>query len=339
MACMLVAGPIAFCVYGADVCQSGSRKGNSQHEIFNNKKAQTKSAIKPGARPAKPKGAEISLVTDIACKVLLSGKMIATIQPEKEETIQLQKGTYDITFVSIENNEDRYTLEYVVEDNGICDFVEIKLIPIRNIRIEVENTKDIDIVKFEDKGKFGFKIRKKDIVVIPAQFDAVERFWESLAPVELDGKWGFVDRKGNIVIPCNYDYALVFNEGLAPVRSTDNRWGYIDKLGTVVIPFIYDEALWFGEGLAPVRTNGKYGFINTNGDFVIPCQYDGAWKFSEGLAAVQKNGKWGFIDRENKIRIPFKFDYSGEFSYGTAYIKYNGNYGEIDKQGNFTPSK
>ena len=64
--------------------------------------------------------------------------------------------------------------------------------------------------------------------------------------------------------------ALYFYEsdGLACVQI-NNKYGFIDKYGKEVIPLKYDYAGSFNERFAPVQVNGKYGFIDINGNIVI----------------------------------------------------------------------
>mgnify|MGYP003291734872 CR=1 FL=1 len=63
-----------------------------------------------------------------------------------------------------------------------------------------------------------------------------------------------------------------FSKGLAPVQQ-NGKCGFINTKGEVVIPCIYDEAGWFSEGLALVKQNGKWSIINTEGK-VIVAEYD-----------------------------------------------------------------
>jgi hypothetical protein len=63
------------------------------------------------------------------------------------------------------------------------------------------------------------------------KYDFASPFSEGLARVELNGKYGFVDREGKEIIPVKYDDAHVFEDGLALVMFNGN-WGYIDKNGT-----------------------------------------------------------------------------------------------------------
>ena len=55
-----------------------------------------------------------------------------------------------------------------------------------------------------------------------------------------DGKYGFVDKKGNVVVDYIYDDATEQNEyGFVAVKK-DGKWGAIDKDGKVVVEPIYN---------------------------------------------------------------------------------------------------
>ena len=202
-----------------------------------------------------------------------------------------------------------------------------------------------------------------------AKFDGVSSFREDYAAVEVNKKWGFIDKSGNMVIPCKYDFKpMRFSEGLASI-SLNEREGFIDKTGRVVIPFSYDVTDDFKDGLAQVIINDKYGFIDKTGKMVIPCKYDfasesfyeglarveikeklgfinktgrkviplkydSALDFKEGLARVELKGKLGFIDKTGRVVIPFIYDKVGEFNEGLADVVHNGKRGFIDKTGN-----
>jgi len=133
-------------------------------------------------------------------------------------------------------------------------------------------------------------------------------FSEGVASVQIDNKWGFINKKGELVIPCIFDWPYSFSEGLAAVYNYKNgkKMGFIDKKGEFVILCIYEYANDFYEGLARVKLNNKWGFIDKKGEFVIPCIYESASDlvsdcfidFSEGIARVKLNDKWGFIDKK-----------------------------------------
>ena len=64
----------------------------------------------------------------------------------------------------------------------------------------------------------------------------------------------------NISVKKKYNNIFDFSEGLASVEL-NGKWGFINKTGKEVIPLKYDDAYPFSEGLAKVKLNGKYGLI------------------------------------------------------------------------------
>src|SRR5215467_1020167 len=95
-----------------------------------------------------------------------------------------------------------------------------------------------------------------------------------------------MDNTGSVVIEPTYDEVYPFSNGLAPVEL-DGRWGYVDKTGVVVVPIHYDIGHMFSEGLASVKFDGKWGYIDTAGRFAIPAVFDSALPFCGGIAAVE----------------------------------------------------
>jgi len=59
-------------------------------------------------------------------------------------------------------------------------------------------------------------------------------FYEGLSNFKINGKWGFVDKKGNIVIEPKFEYASQFTNGLA-YAEINEKSGFINKNGTFVI--------------------------------------------------------------------------------------------------------
>lgn len=113
--------------------------------------------------------------------------------------------------------------------------------------------------------------------VIDAYYTTVaDKFGESLAGVELNGKVGFIDAANRFVIapqfePCDKLYG--FSRGLAPVK-VNGKYGYIDKKGHMVIEPQFEEAGPFTENyVATVRMDKKYGAIDITGKVVVPCRY------------------------------------------------------------------
>lgn len=89
---------------------------------------------------------------------------------------------------------------------------------------------------------------------------------EGLALV--DGSY-YTDLEGNVVLHGPYEEAGPFCEGLAPIR-VDGYYGYIDKFGEMAIEPQFAEADLFSEGMARVTDQeGKIAFIDRNGATVL----------------------------------------------------------------------
>ena len=54
---------------------------------------------------------------------------------------------------------------------------------------------------------------------VSPRYDGAQPFYEGLAAVQNNGKWGYVDESGRQVIPCKYDIAYGFSEGRAIVGT------------------------------------------------------------------------------------------------------------------------
>jgi hypothetical protein len=137
---------------------------------------------------------------------------------------------------------------------------------------------------------------------------------EGLLIASKEGKYGYVNLKGETVIPFIYDWgAAEFSEGLAAVGSK-GKVGFISPGGDTVIPFIYEHAINFSEGLAVFSVNKKYGYINKKGEIKIAPEYDLAFDFSCGLGQVRRKNKAGFIDSTGRIAIPIIYESALTFS-------------------------
>ena len=207
------------------------------------------------------------------------------------------------------------------------------------------NLPNSEFERFEENGKYGYKLRYTGEIVITAMYDFIRAFSEGYASANLNGKFGFIDKTGKEVIHFKYDDAHFFFNGYAVVNIGGRKnnhglieggaWGYIDKTGKEIIPLKYDDVgVHFSEGLASVKLNGKWGFVDKTDKEVIPLKYDYANPFSEGLAWVYLNGKYGYIDKIGKEVIPLKYDDASPFSKGKAKVKLNGETFYIDKNGN-----
>ena len=90
---------------------------------------------------------------------------------------------------------------------------------------------------------------------------------EDIASYESRIEKGDADEKAKfktIMASSTHDF-----ENNGPLRVEINKkYGFIDKTGKVVIPLMYEFALPFSEGLARVELNGKKVYINKAGEII-----------------------------------------------------------------------
>lgn len=158
------------------------------------------------------------------------------------------------------------------------------------------------------EGKFGF-INYKGDVIIPVTYEGAMDFNEGLAEVKIGSKWGYMNTKGQIVIEPRYKISHRFSCGLAAFDDDEKgKHGFIDHEGKIVIPAIYDRVTHFKENKAWVLTKGEWGCIDKTGKFIIEPLYKDTYDFSEGFCWVKRGMYWALIDSSNKIIIPFGTD-------------------------------
>ncbi len=177
--------------------------------------------------------------------------------------------------------------------------------------------------KNEKKGYVGYK-DEQDRVIFSADFIEFKRFSAGIACVKVDyGDWMFLREDGSFISSKAYENMDSYSEGLAPVEL-DGKWGYVDYMENVKIGFDFYGAKSFSEGLAPIQINEnleypKWGYIDTDGNSVIEPNFISADGFSEGLAAAMKDGRGvGFIDENGNFIIEPMYAGSYPFEDGKA---------------------
>jgi len=174
-------------------------------------------------------------------------------------------------------------------------------------------------------------------VVIGPSFERARDFSEGLAYVEGKGQRGFINREGKLVIRVDQVtddviQASDFHEGRAATLAKNGKWGYIDRRGNLAIKPKYSFVSEFSEGLAGVVVDRLFGFIDQRGEMVIPPRFKpqrgqytwdgivGTSRFSEGLACVREGELFGYINKRGEFVIPPQFYNAQDFSEGLAWV-------------------
>jgi hypothetical protein len=149
-------------------------------------------------------------------------------------------------------------------------------------------------------------------VIMDPKFERITEFYDGVAAVNFNGKWGFIDTECNYVIEPSYlDFDTIYTRILFYQRWTQNGiaavkdergWHYIDKHGNDLFGKYYDYALAFYNGLALVQVNDKYEYIDEKGNQAIEPIFDRATSFEYGdYAEVYIGEEEVVIDKEGNI--------------------------------------
>ncbi|MEM6270887.1 MAG: WG repeat-containing protein [Bacteroidota bacterium] len=191
--------------------------------------------------------------------------------------------------------------------------------------------------------------------------------------VELDDKWGAIDREGNYVLNPIYpdqpyyweEHFTVFDGGTTRYFDKDGNelavgavkqggllsggllsfsdsetglLGFMDAQGEVKIKPAFQSALPFTSGRAAVTTtDDKLGVINQAGKFEIEPEYDAESSivFFGDYGVLVQDAKSGYLDRKGKVLIPVQFDLAFAFANERAVVSLGDGFGVIDTRGKF----
>jgi hypothetical protein len=174
-------------------------------------------------------------------------------------------------------------------------------------------------------------------------------FYDGLLRIKNEeGKYGFVDKKGNVVISPQYYTAFPFSEGKALVMVNVEGWiekrcwakySVIDTRGNVISNWegtittndlsgrilkyeeIEENRGKFHDGMLLVEnSNGRFLFIDAKGNtkYLTPAEVVSVAEYNSKCFVCYFNRNWGVMDFNDKIIIPAQYD-------GIAILK-NGNF-------------
>lgn len=120
----------------------------------------------------------------------------------------------------------------------------------------------------EEYDKYGFIDAKGTMMIqpafsVPRELSPPEcgydwgNFHDGLAAVNVQGRWGYVDKTGDMAIAPQFAWASTFLHGLAVVamsRADSANVGVINRKGEVVVPFIFKHMFGYSEGISVVVT-------------------------------------------------------------------------------------
>ncbi len=160
------------------------------------------------------------------------------------------------------------------------------------------------------------------IAIFPRKtFSFLSCFFESKAVIIKNGKYGYINTKGNIIIPCKFDYASSFINGMAKVKM-NKKYGLINDKGFLICPCIFEEIYPTEDSFAWVEKDQMYGAIDKNGNILIDYIYQDVSIGSVGYHLVKRDGMWGAIDKKGRSILDCTYNNSRTALYYTL-VKLN----------------
>lgn len=174
---------------------------------------------------------------------------------------------------------------------------------------EAENfSEGLALVRIGGETIFPYPYLTREIIeILPHPYSTGEMI-ENLPPGKggNQSRYAYINQKGKILFEFDTARAGSFSDGLAAIEI-ENRFGFIDRTGSFVIePSLfgpYPVVPEFSEGLAVVRRkNDKYGFIDKKGRSALKQEFDRAENFENGLARVweKTDQSYGYIDKKGR---------------------------------------
>lgn len=173
-------------------------------------------------------------------------------------------------------------------------------------------------------------------IVTDSPATAIGAFGAGYAPVQIDGKYGYIDTKMKSY-HFEYDYAGSFERGIAAVQQ-NGKWFAINTQFAQVGPS-FDEILIDAYGFCSTygvyfgRSGSSWGMYNTSGAKIADGFEEVRQFASTQPAAVKQDGKWGFLSLSGEMVLAPQFEEADSFSIGYAPVKQGELWGYINQEG------
>jgi hypothetical protein len=162
--------------------------------------------------------------------------------------------------------------------------------------INANNTNEY--LLYEYNNYFG--IISLDKVIFKPVFKKVSKFYNKLAVVQENDKFGYIDENLNLVQKPIFKDARDFLFDVSFVQSfSNNKYACIDKNMNLITDFSYDEIYSFSNGFVRFKKDNKWGFLNRKCEEVVLAKYDFVYDFIDGVAKVIDGEKIYFLKQDN----------------------------------------
>lgn len=193
----------------------------------------------------------------------------------------------------------------------------------------------------ENSDLFGYSDGKK--LIIPCQYDLIDRIDDTYFEVWKRDKRGIIDINNKITLPIKYDYIDIIAYNRCELKN-NNKYALYDWSGKQLVPFSYDhiKVTPFDSTLFKVYKykDNKWGIRDINGKQVVPDIY--TYKDTEnsmigsndylgyGYYLVMRNGRYGILNAKTyKEEIPCEYYYFNKMGANLVTTRQNDKFGAI----------
>jgi WG repeat protein len=194
--------------------------------------------------------------------------------------------------------------------------------------------------------------------LIPPRYTYAQTFYNGLAVIAMDEKYGFVNSNGIVIENPKYDDLINYGNGILSFY-VNGKWGFICGDGAILYEPQFEEIGFFFDESIEIKMNGREGYIDAQAELVFHSQSHldeeiaqeekdllnnkpevtskhTLGKISERryyLKKIKQNEKYGFADHDGRILIEPQFDEVGMMISDFIWVKKNGKWGFISSEG------
>lgn len=202
------------------------------------------------------------------------------------------------------------------------------------------------VAKKDINNKYGFVDVITGNYVIPPIYDATTiyaKFDEDRCILSLNNLYGVIDTQNKIIVPFYYKSISTNYRKQYYIVNQDGRYGFLNAKGQELVPPNYDflELCSTGDSkekiLLSIQKNKKFGIINTANEIIIPAIYDHIDRTfnRDKYKRIYLNKKCNLLDRSHKIMFDKWFDDIIDIQEDFIIVKNNDYYGIVDYQGKY----
>lgn len=157
----------------------------------------------------------------------------------------------------------------------------------------------------DNNAKILIPMKYKRMITSP--FDLIDKddqFSEGLIRVTKKKKYGFIDIKDNLVIDFQYDWVSRFKDGIAAVQIS-GKAGFINNKGEVFITLDYLDAVSSFNGYCFAKGDNGWFILNNDNPEWNGTYFQRIKQINNSMIAVQFDNKWGVLDSKLIMVFPY----------------------------------